>query len=144
MKHLKISNTMSSPEPLILLFDGVCNLCNSVVQFTIKRDQKGKFKFASLQSEAGQALLKKFNLPTDDFDSFVFIEGDKYYLKSTAGLHVLKELGGIWKLFYVLIIVPRPLRDFIYHIIAKTRYSIFGKRGVCMVPTANIKERFLV
>ncbi|MFN2440244.1 MAG: thiol-disulfide oxidoreductase DCC family protein [Chitinophagaceae bacterium] len=126
-----------------MLFDGVCNLCNRVVQFTIKRDPKGKFKFASLQSEAGQALLKKFGLRTDDFDSFVYIEDDKYFLKSSAGLHVLKELGGFWKLFYGLIIFPRPLRDFIYNIIAKTRYKIFGKRDVCMVPTPDMQERFL-
>lgn len=114
-----------------------------MVQFTIKRDPKGKFKFASLQSEGGQALLNKFGLPTNDFDSFVFINGDKYFLKSSAGLQVLKELGGLWKLFYVLIILPRPLRDFVYNIIAKTRYKIFGKRDTCMVPTQELKQRFL-
>jgi predicted DCC family thiol-disulfide oxidoreductase YuxK len=134
---------MSNNQAHILLFDGVCNLCNSIVQFTIKRDPKEKFKFASLQSESGQALLKKFGLPTDDFDSFVFINGDKYFLKSSAGLHVLKELGGVWKLFYVFIIFPRPLRDFVYNIIAKTRYKIFGKRGTCMIPTPRLKQRFL-
>jgi len=134
---------MSNSEHYILLFDGVCNLCNSIVQFTIKRDSKGKFKFASLQSESGQAMLKKLGLPIDDFDSFVFIHQDKYFLKSSAGLHVLKELGGVWKLFYVFIILPKPLRDFIYNIIAKTRYSVFGKRDTCMVPTQDIKHRFL-
>jgi predicted DCC family thiol-disulfide oxidoreductase YuxK len=134
---------MSNNEAHILLFDGVCNLCNSIVQFTIKRDPKEKFKFASLQSESGQALLKKFGLSTYDFDSFVFINGDKYFLKSSAGLHVLKELGGVWKLFYVFIIFPRPLRDFVYNIIAKTRYKIFGKRDTCMVPTPGLKQRFL-
>ena len=134
---------MSNNEAHILLFDGVCNLCNSIVQFTIKRDPKEKFKFASLQSESGQALLKKFNLPTNDFDSFVFINGDKYFLKSSAGLHVLKELGGLWKLFYVFIIFPRPVRDFVYNIIAKTRYKIFGKRDICIVPTLKLKQRFL-
>ena len=134
---------MSNSKSHILLFDGVCNLCNSIIQFTIKRDPKGKFKFASLQSESGQALLKKFGLPTDDFDSFVFINGDKHFLKSSAGLHVLKELGGVWKLFYVFIIFPRPLRDFIYNMIEKTRYRIFGKRDTCMIPTQDIKLRFL-
>jgi predicted DCC family thiol-disulfide oxidoreductase YuxK len=134
---------MNNNEAHILLFDGVCNLCNSIVQFTIKRDPKEKFKFASLQSESGQALLKKFGLPTDDFDSFVFINEDKYFLKSSAGLHVLKELGGVWKLFYVFIIFPSPLRDFVYNIIAKTRYKIFGKRDTCMIPTPRLKQRFL-
>lgn len=134
---------MSNKETNILLFDGVCNLCNSIVQFTIKRDPKEKFKFASLQSESGQALLKKFGLPTDDFDSFVFINGDKYFLKSSAGLHVLKELGGVWKLFFAFIIFPRPLRDFVYNIIARTRYKLFGKRDTCMVPSPHLKQRFL-
>ena len=134
---------MSNSEPYILLFDGVCNLCNSFVQFTIRRDSKNKFKFASLQSESGQALLKKFGLPTDDFDSFVFISGDKYFLRSSAALQVLKELGGVWNLFYSLKIFPRPLRDFIYNLIAKTRYRIFGKRENCMVPTEDIQEKFL-
>ena len=134
---------MTNIDNYILLFDGVCNLCNSMVQFTIRRDPNGKFKFASLQSESGQVLLKKFGLPLDDFDSFVLINGDKYFIKSSAGLHVLKELGGVWKLFYVLIVFPRPLRDFIYNLIAKTRYRIFGKRDTCMVPTQEIKQRFL-
>lgn len=134
---------MSNKQTNILLFDGVCNLCNSIVRFTIKRDPKGKFKFASLQSESGQALLKQFGLPINDFDSFVFISNDQYFLKSSAGLHVLKELGGLWKLFYAFIIFPRPLRDFVYNIIAKTRYKIFGKRDICMVPTPTLMERFL-
>lgn len=134
---------MDNNQTQILLFDGVCNLCNGIVQFTIKRDPKAKFKFASLQSESGQLLLRQFGLPTNDFNSFVFINGDKYFLKSSAGLHVLKELGRVWKVFYVFIIFPRPLRDFVYNIIAKTRYKIFGKQDICMVPTPDIKQRFL-
>lgn len=135
---------MSNNETHILLFDGVCNLCNRMVRFTIKRDPKGKFKFAPLQSESGQALLKKQGLPVDNFDSFVFIKGDKYYFKSSAGLQVLKELGGVWKLlFYVFIVFPKPWRDFVYGIIAKTRYRIFGKRDTCMIPTPGIAQRFL-
>jgi predicted DCC family thiol-disulfide oxidoreductase YuxK len=134
---------MGYNENYILLFDGVCNLCVSVVNFTIKRDSEEKFKFAALQSESGQALLKKYNLPTNDFDSFVFIKGEKYFLKSSAALNVLKELGGVWKLFYLFIIIPAPLRDFIYHIVARRRYSIFGKRDSCIVPTPEVKRRFL-
>lgn len=127
----------------VLLFDGICNLCNSTVQFTIKRDPKGKLKFAALQSESGQALLKEFSLATDHFDSFVFIKEEKYFIKSTAVLHVLKELGGIWKLFYILIYLPAPFRDFVYDLVAKSRYKIFGKRDQCMIPSAEIEERFL-
>ncbi|WP_411823170.1 thiol-disulfide oxidoreductase DCC family protein [Leptospira sp. 'Mane'] len=127
----------------ILLFDGVCNLCNHVVQFVIKRDPEGKFKFAALQSEAGQALLKKFNLPKEDFDSFVLVQGETFHLRSTAGLHVLKELGGKWKFFYFLILFPSPLRDFAYSLVAKSRYRIFGRTDSCMIPTPELKSRFL-
>jgi predicted DCC family thiol-disulfide oxidoreductase YuxK len=134
---------MSNNETHILLFDGVCNLCNGIVQFTIKRDPEAKFKFASLQSESGQLLLRQFGLPIDDFDSFVYINGDKCFLKSSAGLHVLKELGGIWKIFYVFIIIPKFIRDFFYNIIAGTRYKIFGRKNTCMVPATGIRERFL-
>jgi len=138
-----VSTSIMSSETHILLFDGICNLCNRMVQFTIKRDPKGKFKFASLQSESGQTLLKKFGLSQEGVDSFVLISGDRYYLRSSAGLHVLKELGGIWKLFYVLIVFPKPIRDFVYNIIAKKRYRVFGKRDICMVPTPELKNRFL-
>ena len=134
---------MDNNQKPILLFDGVCNLCNGVVNLTIKLDIKGKFKFASLQSESGQSLLKQLGLPTHGFDSFVFINKDKYFRKSSAALHVLKELGGFWKMFYVFIIFPRPLRDLVYNFIAKTRYKIFGKRETCMTPTPEFKKRFL-
>ncbi len=134
---------MSSNPPYILLFDGVCNLCNHTVQFVIKRDAKAQFRFASLQSDYGQTLLKKVGLPIDNFDSFVLILGNKYYLRSSAGLHVLRTLGGVWKLFYALIIFPRPLRDFVYDLVAHSRYKFFGRRDTCMVPTPEQKERFL-
>lgn len=130
-------------EENILLFDGICNLCNAFVKFIIKRDKKNRFKFAALQSIAGQALLKKTGLQTDNFTSFVLITGNHYSLRSSAGLSVLKKLGGLWKLFYFFIFIPRPLRDFIYNIIAKTRYKIFGRRDTCMIPTSDIKQKFL-
>ncbi len=135
-----MENTGNSP---IILFDGVCILCERFVLFTIKKDTHSKFKFASLQSTIGQSLLKKFNLPIDDFDSFVFITGNNYFLKSTAVLQVLKELGGTYKLFYIFIIIPKFIRDFFYDYIAKKRYKIFGKRNACIVPTVGIKQRFL-
>ena len=115
---------MGQAERLIVLFDGVCNLCNGFVQFIIKRDPNAKFKFGALQSKSGQALLKKYNLPSDDLNSLVLIVDDNYFLKSSAGLRILKELGGFWKLFYILMIFPKPLRDFVYDLIAKTRYKI--------------------
>jgi predicted DCC family thiol-disulfide oxidoreductase YuxK len=116
----------------ILLFDGFCNLCSRLVNFIIKRDKKAKFLFVPLQSASGQSLLKKFGLPTDDFDSVVYIRSDKYFLKSSAILHILKEMGGIWKLFFIFIIIPNFISDLIYKIIAKTRYKIFGRHDSCI------------
>ncbi len=128
---------------IVLLFDGYCNLCNGLVQFVLKKDKRKKFKFTSLQSLSGQALLKNFDLPIEDFNTFVLIIGDKYFIKSTAGLLVAKDLGGFWKLFYVFILIPRPIRDFTYNLIARNRFKIFGKRSVCMAPTAETADRFL-
>lgn len=143
MRRWKIFFSMNEPAKNIVLFDGVCNLCNGLVRFIIKRDRNGKFKFASLQSEIGQQWLLRFGLAKNEFESFVLIEGDKYYVKSAAALKMLRELGGIWKAFYVFILVPRPVRDFMYDLIAKSRYKIFGKRNICMIPTPELKERFL-
>lgn len=128
---------------LIILFDGVCNLCNSSVQWIIKNDPDGIFKFASMQSEAGQRLLRKFNLPTDDYHSFILIEGDKYYSKSDAALRVAKRLDGIPSSLYAFMIMPKPVRDFLYNRIAKNRYSWFGKKDECMIPTPELESRFL-
>ena len=130
-------------EEKIILFDGVCNLCSGMVMFTIKRDVKAKIKYASLQSVSGQAFLKKFDLPLNDFNSFVYVIGDKHYRRSSAALRVFKELGGFWKILFIFIIVPPFIRDFIYAIISKNRYRIFGKKESCMIPTAEIKNRFL-
>lgn len=131
LNQLESKSTMINNENIIL-FDGHCNLCSRLVNFIIKRDKKTKFVLVSLQSASGQSLLKKFGLPGDDFDSVVYIRGDRYYLKSSAILHILKELGGIWKLFFIFIIIPNFIRDFIYKIIAKTRYKIFGRHDSCM------------
>lgn len=130
-------------EHPVLLFDGVCNLCNSMVTFVIKRDQNATFKFASLQSEVGQTILLEHSLPLDQFDSFYYVEGKKLYTKSTAALKVAKKLDGAWKLFYPLIIIPKPLRDIVYSFVAKNRYRWFGKKDECMLPNPEMKQRFL-
>ncbi len=130
-------------QEIVLLFDGYCTLCNGISRFVIKADKKKKFKFASLQSDSGQTILKKFDLPVEDFNTFILIISDKYYTKSTAGILVFKELGGLWKLLYVLNLIPGPLRDFIYTLIAKNRYKIFGKLDICMIPTVETEDRFL-
>ena len=131
-------------QEIVLLFDGYCNLCNGVVQFVMRADKKKKFKFAALQSESGQTLLKRFDLPAGNLKTFVLVAGQRYYTRSEAGLLVFKELGGFWKLLYLFIFIPGPLRDFVYNIIARYRYKIFGRRELCMVPTAEIEERFWV
>lgn len=130
-------------EKRIVLFDGVCNLCNAAVQFIIDRDSEGKFVFTSLQSPTGSALLEKFGLSTTNFDTFVLIENDSIFTKSTAALKVARQLDGLWKLTYILIVVPAFLRDAVYGFIAKNRYRWFGKEENCRIPTPELKQRFL-
>lgn len=137
---LQEKNPQNKP---ILLFDSVCNLCNGAIQFAIERDKKSNFMFASLQSEIGQALLEKFKLPTKDFDSFILIEGENYYKRSTAALRVAKGFGGLWNLIYWLIIFPAPIRDAVYSFVAKNRYKWFGKQESCWMPTPELRARFL-
>jgi predicted DCC family thiol-disulfide oxidoreductase YuxK len=127
----------------IILFDGVCNLCNGLVQFIIKIDKKEVFKFSSLQSEFGQKILLENNLDTKDLNSFIFLDQDKVYHKSTAALKMYKSIGSYWQLLYIFIIVPRPIRDWIYSLIAKNRYKWFGKQESCWIPTPELKSRFI-
>ena len=126
----------------IVLFDGVCNYCNTMVNFTISQDPEKLFKFAPLQSEVGIRLRAKYGIG-DDIDSVVLIEDEKAYLHSTAALRIARGLGGIWALTYVFIIIPEFIRDFCYKLFAKYRYRLFGKKDVCMMPTPDIRERFL-
>lgn len=127
----------------IIIFDGVCNLCNGSVQFVIKHDKKSLFKFASLQSEAGQSLLQQYLLPTKDYTSFVLIENNRAYTRSSAALRVAKHLSGPISFLYGFIIVPAFIRDAVYNLISKNRYKWFGKKDSCMIPTPQLKERFL-
>ncbi len=127
----------------IILFDGVCNFCNSAVNFVIKRDKKASILFTPLQSDAGQKLLLQYNLPPGDMQSFVFIDKGKAYIRSTASLRICRYLRGLWPLCYAFIIVPQFIRDSIYKWIAKNRYKWFGVRQQCMIPTPDIKARFL-
>lgn len=127
----------------VLLFDGVCNLCNGVVQFIIRNDPDAEFRFAALQSEAGQALLERFDLPTDDFDSFVLVENGEYVTKSTAAILIAKRLGFPFSLLYPFIVLPKSLRDRVYDLVADNRYRIFGRKEQCMVPTPDRQARFL-
>ena len=126
----------------IVLFDGVCNFCNDAVNFIIRRDVEGQFKFAPLQSETGQELRQKYAIEPD-VDSIVLIEDGMAFTHSTAGLRIAQGLGGVLSLAYVFIIVPAFIRDFIYKTFAKNRYRLFGKKEVCMIPTPEARERFL-
>ncbi|WP_332275673.1 thiol-disulfide oxidoreductase DCC family protein [Bacillus velezensis] len=127
----------------VLLFDGVCNLCSGAVQFIIKRDPAGKISFASLQSDTARELLASEGLPTEQFDSMIFIENGRIYKNSAAVLKVSRHLRGAWRLSAVFFAVPRPLRDRAYSFIARRRYKWFGKREACMLPSPEIKNRFL-
>lgn len=126
----------------IILFDGVCNLCSSSVQFILKRDPDGYFQFASLQGETGQRLLAKYGLP-EDVNSIVLIQNQKAYIKSSAVLQVCRHLSGYWKLLTIFRMIPRAIRDFLYDWIAKNRYNWFGKKDSCLLPSPQWKQRFL-
>jgi predicted DCC family thiol-disulfide oxidoreductase YuxK len=126
----------------IVLFDGVCNFCNGAVNFIIRHDRRGRFRFAPLQSEKGERLRGEYSIPPET-DSLVLVEDGRAYTHSTAALRIAKGLGGVWQLAYAFILVPRPVRDWFYRTFAKNRYKWFGKKDVCMIPTPAIKEKFL-
>lgn len=127
----------------VIIFDGVCNLCNGAVNFIIVRDTSANFQFAPMQSESAKELLTILKLSSDNLDSIILIENDKHYIKSTAALRICKKLGALWPLLYFFILIPRPIRDYFYDIVAKNRYGWFGKREKCMVPSTEIESRFL-
>lgn len=125
----------------IVLFDGVCNFCDGSVNFIIEHDKKDYFKFTPLQSEIGQEFVKKFSL--SGIDSVILVEDEKFYTHSTAALKIARQLGGIWSLLYAFIIIPKPIRDFFYKLFAKNRYKFFGKKDECMIPTPEVRAKFL-
>lgn len=127
----------------IILFDGVCNLCNGWVNFVICRDRSMRFRFASLQSDAGRCCLERLGLDVSEIDTVVFIENDRYWLKSTAVLKIISRLGGLWRLFYLFLVVPVNWRDAVYSWVAERRYRWFGKRAQCMIPDKDVMNRFL-
>lgn len=134
---------MNQQNYSVILFDGVCNFCNYWVNFIIDHDKHNVFKFAALQSEKGSELLEKFNLPKDDFDSFILISQNKVYKKSSAAFAISKNLSGWPKVFGPLRFLPSTLSDLIYDLIAKNRYKFFGKKEVCRIPSKEEKSKFL-
>jgi predicted DCC family thiol-disulfide oxidoreductase YuxK len=131
-------------EHPVILFDGVCNFCNGTINFVIKEDKKGVFRFAPLQSAIGQKLLQEYGLPPTNFNSFVLIQRGKAFQKSAAALQVLKQLPWYWQWTQLFWIVPSFMRNAVYDVIAKNRYRWFGKKDACMIPTADMRSRFLM
>lgn len=127
----------------IILFDGHCNLCSGLVQFVLKRDRINQFRFASLQGKFGQQILDKLNLSTTQLNTFILVEGDQFYTRSTAALMLARKLSGLWPMLYIFILVPKFMRDAIYKWIAKNRYTWFGKRDTCWMPQSRYTNRFL-
>jgi predicted DCC family thiol-disulfide oxidoreductase YuxK len=135
--------TLGSLSHPLILFDGVCNLCNTSVLFIIKRDSKSVFRFASLQSELGKTMLREFNLPVTELNSVLLIHNGKLYQKSNAALEITRHLRGLWPMFYGFMIIPAFIRNGFYNWIANNRYTWFGKKDACMIPTPELKSRFI-
>ena len=127
----------------VVLFDGVCNLCNASVLFVIDRDTRGRFKFAPLQSEYGARLLREHGYSRDALTSVVLIEDGRAYDRSTAALRIARHLNGLWPALSVLAIIPKGLRDFLYESLARRRYGWFGRTDTCRVPDPGLRSRFL-
>lgn len=127
----------------IILFDGVCNLCNASVLFVIDRDPQGRFSFAPLQGERGRELLAGHGRPADRLDTIMLLEDGRLYERSGAALRIARRLSGLWPLLTVFLVVPAPLRDAVYSFIARRRYRWFGRTDQCRIPTPDLRDRFL-
>jgi len=126
----------------LILFDGECNFCDHSVQFIIKHDKQALYRFASIQSNVGQEIIKKYHVPTN-IDSLILLEKDRCYYKSSAALKICRNLKGGWKTLYGLLLVPKPIRDYLYTIVARNRYKWFGKKDACILPSPEIRKKFL-
>ena len=131
------------PQPSIVVFDGVCVFCSGGARFLLARDHARRFRYATMQSAPGRALLIRHGIDPDDPVSFLLVEGERAFTDSSAALRILVILGGRWRLAGVFYLVPRPLRDALYCFLARRRYRWFGKRDSCFVPTPETAERFL-
>lgn len=127
----------------VILFDGVCNFCNAAVRLVIKRDKEKRYVFCSLQSERAKEFLKGYYIDSQSLLSFILVEDGKVYTKSTGALRVARHLSGLWRFLYPLIVLPKSIRDIVYTFIANNRYKWFGKREECMIPSKELRARFL-
>ena len=144
LSHTKVSTdkivTYAKP---VVLFDGVCNLCNGIIQYLIRQDPDSRLLLGSLQSQAGQQLLRQAGMSTTIIDTFVLIDGEQTFTRSTAVLELCRRLGRGRQILALFLIVPRPLRDFVYNIVARNRNRWFGRKAACMIPTPEIRQRFI-
>jgi predicted DCC family thiol-disulfide oxidoreductase YuxK len=136
------SRTGGRPHPIVL-FDGVCNFCNRSVNFVIEHDRRGYFRFAPLQTAKGSEIARRHGIDPEQLDTFVLVENGRAYRKSGAALRVARRLGGLYALAYGLIAIPPFMRDVFYDWFARRRYRWFGKKDECMVPSSEVRERFL-
>jgi len=128
----------------IILFDGVCNLCNSSINYVIDHDKKDVFRFISLQSDLGKNIQDYLGIENTSLDTIIlYIPNEAYYIKSTAALGIIKEFSGVWKLTQIFSIIPTSIRDIVYNFIAKNRYKWYGKQESCRIPTVELKSKFL-
>jgi predicted DCC family thiol-disulfide oxidoreductase YuxK len=127
----------------IIIFDGLCNFCNNSVNFIIKRDRENVFLFTPMQSKSAQDLIAKYQVENVGFDTFLLIKNDKCYYRTDAALEITRNLSSFWFLFRAFKVLPRSFRDYFYRLFARNRYSIFGKMDFCMIPTPEVKSKFL-
>ena len=132
----------SKENTKVILFDGICNLCNNAIKFIIKNDKKNIFQFATLQGEYGIKIQNKYELDSKEIDSIILVDGDKVFTRSSAALRIAKDLRAPYFIFYIFIVIPAFIRNFIYDLIAKNRYKWFGKTESCMVPSNELKSKF--
>ncbi|HYR11192.1 MAG TPA: thiol-disulfide oxidoreductase DCC family protein [Longimicrobium sp.] len=136
-------NAAADAEGPIVLYDGVCGLCDRSVQLILRNDRGGRFRFAALQSEAGRALLEELGLPPGALDSMVLVEGGRAWRKSRAALRIARRMDAPWPLLWPLMIVPPAVADVFYDLVARNRYRIFGTLDACMIPPPEVRARFL-
>lgn len=142
-RHARSHGARPRPDHPVILFDGVCGLCNRWVDFVLRRDDEARFRFAALQSDAGRRALRRAGLPPDFAASIVLVDADGVWMRSAAALRILRGLGAPYAWLYALVLVPRPVRDAVYRWIARNRYDWFGRRAECRLPSPAERERFL-
>ncbi|WP_199610765.1 thiol-disulfide oxidoreductase DCC family protein [Flocculibacter collagenilyticus] len=147
-KHLNTAKLVALPPNVergdrVILFDGVCKLCNAWSKFIIAYDTKRKFKLCSVQSDEGQQILSHFGLSTIEFSTMLYVESERCFAQSTAFFKIMSELGFPWKILCIFSVIPRSLRDWLYDCIALNRYRLFGRYDTCLLPTADHNDRFI-